>query len=469
MKIKNLILFGAAIFLAACSDKEDINNPNGNNGYNNPVLVGLNIKDAKYIYGSEDNTRSSSIQYRQIKKDGTDMILGWITEKGDTVEVKDITGIWDINEKYLLLNTNYPIKLEADDGPQYDEDGNILPSDDISISTPLGASYLIDKQTESIFALIGKMNIKGYTLDTYLGLDGEKVMTDNKGNIYMPLVRSDNSYRLWKDYNIKPTLFKIHTQNPTDLKIENYAEINSEDYFYDDMKYDWFVVNNQGTCFYDMRYIRPSSGNRQYTIGQFIKGSTYGAGFISPDKNDLYLTTVVEDANNHEQQLIISKTSENNNYIQGENIAQTQIEYYGFGNDICTLWNQFKNVILITAWNRYYEFDINNHSITPINADLQGFFKENSYTTTTASFIQNSVDKLTIVSLRDYSTKIVDMANVGIDLRNIYTMDGSEFLHFSGFRYVDSQSVIGTIDENGNVEISETLPVSTITSIVQIK
>lgn len=48
-------------------------------------------------------------------------------------------------------------------------------------------------------------------------------------------------------------------------------------------------------------------------------------------------------------------------------------------------------------------------------------------------------------------------------------MEGSEFLHFSGFRYTDSQSVIGTIDENGNVAISETLPVSTITTIVQIK
>lgn len=79
------------------------------------------------------------------------------------------------------------------------------------------------------------------------------------------------------------------------------------------------------------------------------------------------------------------------------------------------------------------------------------------------------MDKLTIVSLRDYSSRTVDLANEGIDLRYIYTMEGSEFLHFSGFRYTDSQSVIGTIDENGNVAISETLPVSTITTIVQIK
>ena len=112
---------------------------------------------------------------------------------------------------------------------------------------------------------------------------------------------------------------------------------------------------------------------------------------------------------------------------------------------------------------------MDDYSLTKIDADLWGFFQKNSYTTTTASFIQNSVDKLNIVSLRDYSTKTIDLASEGTDLRNIYTMEGSEFLHFSGFRYTDSQSVIGTIDENGNVAISETLPVNTITTIIQIK
>lgn len=448
MKIKNLILFGAAIFLAACSDKEDINSPNGNNGNDSPVLVGLNIKDAKYIYGSEDNTRSSSIQYRQIKKDGTDMILGWITEKGDTVEVKDITNIWDINEKYLLVNTSSPIKLE-EDKPQYDENGNPLPSE--SKDNIFGLSYLIDKQTEAIFEI-------------EYGLDGGKAVTDNDGNIYMPLYYDEENSR-WNDI-AKPTLFKIHTQDLSNLKIENYAEINSEDYFYDEMKYDWFVVNNQGTCFYDMRYIRPSSGTRQYTIGQFIEGSTYGAGFVSPDKNDLYLTAI--GGQEYDSYLTITQLSDNGNSLQGEEVIKMPTDFYDPNYKICTLWNQFKNSIIISAGG-FYEFNMNDYSITKIEADLWGFFQKNSYTTTTASFIQNSVDKLTIVSLRDYGSKTVDMASVGIDLRNIYTMEGDELLHFSGFRYTDSQSVIGTIDENGNVEISETLPVSTITTIVQIK
>lgn len=461
MKIKNLILLGAAIFLAACSDKEDMGNPNEDNGNNSPVLVGLNIKDAKYIYGSENNTRSSSIQYRQIKKDGTDMQLGWITEKGDTVKVKDITNIWDINEKYLLVNTDYPIKLEED--PQPNEDGVIIFT---QVFAPSGVSYLIDKQTESIFELKGKMNINGHTMDAYLGLDGEKVIADNTGNIYMPLYYNEKFNRIWEQYNVKPTLFKIHTQDPTNLKIENYAEINSDKYLYDDMKYDWFVVNNQGTCFYDMRYIRPFSGTRQYTIGQFIKGSTYGAGFVSPDKNDLYLTAI--GGQEYDSYLTITKLSDNGNSLQGEEVIKMLTDFYDPNYKICTLWNQFKNSIIISAGG-FYEFNMNDYSITKIEADLWGFFQKNSYTTTTASFIQNSVDKLTIVSLRDYSSRTVDLANEGIDLRYIYTMEGSEFLHFSGFRYTDSQSVIGTIDENGNVAISETLPVSTITTIVQIK
>lgn len=458
MNIRNLILFGAAIFLAACSDEEGIDSPNGGN--DSPVLVGLNIKDAKYIYGSESNTRSSSVQYRQIKKDGTDMILGWITEKGDTVEVKDITNIWDINEKYLLVNTNSPIKLEEkEDKPKYD--GNGYPLLDESVEVFFGVSYLIDKQTESVFEIKGHVKIGEHFYDGYFALDGSKAITDKNGNIYMSIDKS-----LWGE-NIKPILFKIHTQDQSDLKIESYAEINSEDYFYnEDMKYDWFVVNSQGTCFYDKRYIRPSSGTRQYTIGQFIKGSTYGAGFVSSDKNDLYLTAIGGQEN--DSYLTVAKLSDNGNGLQGEEVAEIATYFYEPNYKICTLWNQFKNSTIIWAGD-FYEFNMDDYSLTKIDADLWGFFQKNSYTTTTASFIQNSVDKLNIVSLRDYSTKTIDLASEGIDLRNIYTMEGSEFLHFSGFRYTDSQSVIGTIDENGNVAISETLPVNTITTIIQIK
>ena len=460
MNIRNLILFGAAIFMAACSDEEGIDSHNGGNGNDSPVLVGLNIKDAKYIYGSESNTRSSSVQYRQIKKDGTDMILGWITEKGDTVEVKNITNIWDINEKYLLVNTNSPIKLEEkEDKPKYD--GNGYPLLDESDEIPFGVSYLIDKQTESVFEIKGHVKIGEHFYDGCFALDGSKAITDKNGNIYMSIDKS-----LWGE-NIKPILFKIHTQDQSDLKIESYAEINSEDYFYnEDMKYDWFVVNSQGTCFYDKRYIRPSSGTRQYTIGQFIKGSTYGAGFVSSDKNDLYLTAIGGQEN--DSYLTVAKLSDNGNGLQGEEVAEIATYFYEPNYKICTLWNQFKNSTIIWAGD-FYEFNMDDYSLTKIDADLWGFFQKNSYTTTTASFIQNSVDKLNIVSLRDYSTKTIDLANEGIDLRNIYTMEGSEFLHFSGFRYTDSQSVIGTIDENGNVAISETLPVNTITTIIQIK
>lgn len=388
------------------------------------------------------------------------MILGWITEKGDTVEVKDITNIWDINEKYLLVNTNSPIKLEEKENkPKYD--GNGYPLLDESVEVFFGVSYLIDKQTESVFEIKGHVKIGEHFYDGYFALDGSKAITDKNGNIYMSIDKS-----LWGE-NIKPILFKIHTQDQSDLKIESYAEINSEDYFYnEDMKYDWFVVNSQGTCFYDKRYIRPSSDTRQYTIGQFIKGSTYGAGFVSSDKNDLYLTAIGGQEN--DSYLTVAKLSDNGNGLQGEEVAEIATYFYEPNYKICTLWNQFKNSTIIWAGD-FYEFNMDDYSLTKIDADLWGFFQKNSYTTTTASFIQNSVDKLNIVSLRDYSTKTIDLASEGIDLRNIYTMEGSEFLHFSGFRYTDSQSVIGTIDENGNVAISETLPVNTITTIIQIK
>ena len=49
--------------------------------------------------------------------------------------------------------------------------------------------------------------------------------------------------------------------------------------------------------------------------------------------------------------------------------------------------------------------------------------------------------------------------------RSIYTMEGSDLLYFAGFQYSTSQSVIGTIDIDGNVEITESTP-NPITNII---
>ena len=82
MKLKYLLAACTAFFLVSCSNDDELPQLPQHGD-----IVGLNIKDAKYIYTSGTNTRSSAAQYRQIKKDGRDMELSWIDDKGDTVRI----------------------------------------------------------------------------------------------------------------------------------------------------------------------------------------------------------------------------------------------------------------------------------------------------------------------------------------------------------------------------------------------
>lgn len=61
--MKYLLAACTAFFLVSCSNDDE---PQPSPQYGD--IVGLNIKDAKYIYTSGSNTRSSSAEYRQIKK-----------------------------------------------------------------------------------------------------------------------------------------------------------------------------------------------------------------------------------------------------------------------------------------------------------------------------------------------------------------------------------------------------------------
>ena len=174
-----------AFFLVSCSNDDELPQLPQHGD-----IVGLNIKDAKYIFTSGTNTRSSAAQYRQIKKDGRDMELSWIDSNGDTIRINDLSKIWDINETYLMINTERPINYK----PSFDENGNILLDPIIGG----GHSYLINKETEAIY-------------DLGIGLNGENAITDKQENIYATQYSG-------------LALYKIHTQDVTNLRLEMYAQ-----------------------------------------------------------------------------------------------------------------------------------------------------------------------------------------------------------------------------------------------------
>lgn len=424
MKLKYLLAACTAFFLVSCSNDDELPQLPQHGD-----IVGLNIKDAKYIYTSGTNTRSSSTQYRQIKKDGRDMELSWIDNKGDTIRISGSFSIWDINKKYLMINTGNPINYK----PSFDEDGNLLPDNSVVSG---GYSYLIDKKTEAIY-------------DLGIGLNGENAITDNKGNIYA----IDNSFGSF--------LYKIHTQDVTNLRLEMYARAS--------VSPAQFVVNNKGVCFYDYRYVRPSYGTQQFIISNFIPQTEYGNAFVSHDNEDLYLTAVSGEHDSYK--LVVSKLSEKQE-LQSQIMAETELlDYWGIPqpNDIQVKWNERRATMLINFYGRTYEYILATRTLTEIPVNLNGFFTKNysTYVTANALYARKSVDKLDIIVLEDYSIKELDLSSKGIDFRSIYTMDGSDLLYFAGFQYSTSQSVIGTIDIDGNVEITESTP-NPITNIIQI-
>lgn len=426
MKLKYLLAACTAFFLVSCSNDDKLPQPSQHGD-----IVGLNIKDAKYIYTSETNTRSSSAQYRQIKKDGRDMELSWIDSKGDTIKISGNPKIWNINAKYMMINTELPINYK----PLYDENGDRLPDSYVMG----GHSYLIDKKTEAIY-------------DLGIGLNGENAVTDNKGNIYVRFNIEDNM-------GVGEKLYKIHTQDVTNLRLEMYAQAS--------IPQAPFIVNNKGMCFYDYRYIRPSYGTQQFIISNFIPQTEYGNAFVSHDNEDLYLTAVSKEYDSYK--LVISKLSENKD-LQSQAMAEKElIDYYPQPNDIQVKWNERRATMLINVYGHTYEYMFATKTLTEIPVDLNGFFNTgySTYVTTDALYAQKSMNKLDIIALEDYSTKTLDLSDKGIDFRSIYTMDGSNLLYFAGFQYSTSQSVIGTIDMDGNVEISESTP-NPITNIIQI-
>lgn len=114
MKKLNLLVMLFALLVTACSDSEteDPNGGGGNNGGDKTNIIGLNIKNAKLIYGVEQSSTrsmlkssSSSNFYRQVTKENQNLSVNWITATGDTTSVVAIEAMANINDDYLIINT----------------------------------------------------------------------------------------------------------------------------------------------------------------------------------------------------------------------------------------------------------------------------------------------------------------------------------------------------------------------------
>ena len=118
MKKLNLLVLLFAMLLTACSDSEneDPNGGGGNNGGDKTNIIGLNIKDAKLIYGVEKASTRSMLKsfgpshyYRQVTKENKNLSVSWVKENGDTTSVIRIDAMANLSDDYVIINTRNPI------------------------------------------------------------------------------------------------------------------------------------------------------------------------------------------------------------------------------------------------------------------------------------------------------------------------------------------------------------------------
>ncbi len=421
MKKHSIIAVIIAICLISCSKSDDQSKSQRGN------IVGLNIKDAEYIYsaGSQMQGRSTeSTDYRQIKIDGEDLPLSWIDSNGDTIRVESATKVWNINEEYIMVNTSQPLNN----------------TDPTALK---GCSYLVDKQSEAIY-------------DLKILLSGETPITDKNGDIFMcDIIQSRASVK----GSTGRVLYKIHTQNAPNLKIEEYVKVTKGSY----------TISTNGLCFHSGRYIRPSVGTKQYVIDDFTPNTTSADAFTSFDGEVLYLVV-----NNMDGDLIILKLDESESgEISASIVSQIALSSAITASTIPTKKNEDRGTIVI-QFGGSFEFSPTSGEISKLPINLSGFFRDDMMEDCTVINTQGAMfkvvgkSKLEIVLWSDYSTKYIDLADKGIDITSTYSVDGSDLLYFSGFQYRESKSVIGTIDVDGNVEILESTS-APITDLIQTR
>ena len=185
MKKLNLLVLLFALLLTACSDSEN-EDPNGGGGANTSKIVGLNIKDAKLIYGVDRSSAKSMLKsdnpyapkyFRQITIQNENMPVNWVKENGDTTSTIHIDAIAKLTNDYLLVTTQGYLEHPG------------LNSMDVG-------GYVVNKSTGKIINPENRFSVKKYSdgYDNFASYyDGDRYcyITTSSGVIEKNIVRID--------------------------------------------------------------------------------------------------------------------------------------------------------------------------------------------------------------------------------------------------------------------------------------
>ncbi|PXV61232.1 hypothetical protein CLV62_12565 [Dysgonomonas alginatilytica] len=445
MKKLSLLMMLFALLLTACSDSENEDPNGGGKGNNKGNIVGLNIKDAKLIYGVEKasaksmlKSSGSSTYFRQVTKENQNLSVNWITESGDTTSVIAIEAMANLNEEYIIINTNSTLDDPDQKFTYYisyivnKNTGVILnPKDPISgidlINTNDYTSYY-DKErycyVKAVAELL-KIDLQSYNVEQiFKDTDDVKILSN--GSYFVHMVNGQHKYGSFR-LNEVNELSEMERYKGWDNYIPVYSVVD------DIINIICSKKNSDGTTTYSIFYFSGGENPAEYGFSDQF------------DNPNLRFSSNFELPPNIPIGFVIAPISVNTS-------KTSQIIYIGTPDG--------KNGILIS-------FDYNN--LKQISNDLisgfisgepqygGGLYKGGSYpnmaTNSTASFNSKSNGDLIITEFSTMTQKTVKDAQGYKIAAIIGKYKDSKPITFIGNNWEKRKQCIGTIDSKGNAEI----------------
>ncbi|GEM_PF-4889523 len=448
-KINLLLMMMLTLLVTACSDNEteDPNGGGGNNGGDRTNIIGLNIKDAKLIYGVESvSTRSMlksfgpSHYYRQVTKENKNLAVSWIKENGDTTSVIAIDAMANLSDDYVIINTRSPI-------------------DDPTLGHIYYLSYIINKNTGLILnpenpieGDIDLINTNDYSSfydnDRYcyvkktiggllkIDLQSYSVTPILEGATDVKILPSGAFFAYMKDGKHKYGSFRAHA-------IEEFSEMSDRYLGWDNYIPVDGVVDGLLTIVCNKKN---SDGTTTYTTISYSSSNMWDYGFGDRfDQPDTYLTTDFELPPNFPLGINCVALSINTSRTSQIIYIGSSDGTYGivFNNDRGTLTRLSNDLITgLVSGKIIFNRDLDIYPNIATNS-LAAFNLKKDYNR-----------DLVITEFKTMTQKTVkDAKGYGISAIVQEKTSDAKPVTFLGQNWQENKQCIGTIDEKGNVEI----------------
>lgn len=443
MKKLNLLVLLFAMLLTACSDSET-EDPNGGGDKTN--IVGLNIKDAKLIYGVEKASTRSMLKsfgpshyYRQVTKENKNLPVSWVKENGDTTSVIAIKAIANLNDDYVIINTH-----------------NTL--DDPLLMYVEALSYIINKNTglilnpDSPIKGIDLINTNDYSSfydnDRYcyvkkpiggllkIDLQSYSVTTIFEDARDVNILPSGAFFAYMKDGKHKYGSFRAHT-------IEEFSDMSDRYLGWDNYIPVDGVVDGLLTIVCNKKN---SDGTTTYTTISYSSSNMWDYGFGDRfDQPNTYLTTDFELPPNFplgiDYVALSIKTSRTSQIIYiGSSDGNHGIVFNNDGGILTRLSDDL--IAGLVSGKRIFNRDLDIYPNIATNS-LAAFNLKKDYSGDLVITEFNTMTQKTVKDAKGYGISAIVQEKIS----------DAKPVTFLGQNWQENKQCIGTIDEKGNVEI----------------